>query len=69
MNNKKTAKKIMKKPSTRTTIASAIIIAIVASAAMILGVLQSQTSPSALAQSYGSNGTTESNNSKLYCIS
>ena len=48
----------MKKPSTRTTIASAIIIAIVASAAMILGVLQSQTSPSALAQSYGSNGTT-----------
>ena len=32
MNNKKTAKKIMKKPSTRTTIASATIIAIVASA-------------------------------------
>ena len=48
----------MKKPSTRTTIASATIIAIVASAAMILWVLQSQTSPSALAQSYGSNGTT-----------
>jgi len=48
----------MKKPSTRTTIASAIIIAIVASAAMILGVLQGQTSPSSLAQSYGSNGTT-----------
>ena len=69
MNNKKTAKKIMKKPSTRTTIASATIIAIVASAAMILGVLQSQTSPSALAQSYGSNGTTADNNSKLYCIS
>jgi hypothetical protein len=58
MNNKKTTKKIMKKPSTRTTIASATIIAIVASAAMILGVLQSQTSPSALAQSYGNNGTT-----------
>jgi flagellar basal body-associated protein FliL len=48
----------MKKPSTRTTIASAIIIAIVASAAMILWVLQGQTSPSSLAQSYGSNGTT-----------
>ncbi|MGA8912010.1 MAG: hypothetical protein WB443_04030 [Nitrososphaeraceae archaeon] len=58
MNNKKTTKKIMKKPSTRTTIASAIIIAIVASAAMIIGVLQSQTSPSALAQSYGNNGAT-----------
>jgi len=58
MNNKKTTKKILKKPSTRITIASAAIIAIVASAAMILWVLQSQTSPSALAQSYGSNGTT-----------
>jgi len=57
MNNKKTTK-ILKKPSTRITIASAAIIAVVASAAMILWVLQSQTSPSALAQSYGSNGTT-----------
>ena len=56
----------MKKPSTRTTIASAIIIAIVASAAMILGVLQSQTSPSALAQSYGSNGTTTTTATPLY---
>jgi hypothetical protein len=57
MNNKKTAKKIMKKPSTRTTIASATIIAIVAAYAMILG-MRSEISPSALAQSYGSNGTT-----------
>jgi len=48
----------MKRPSTRTTIASTTIIAIVASAAMILGVLQSQISQNALAQSYGSNGTT-----------
>ncbi|HET7390798.1 MAG TPA: hypothetical protein VFJ51_08230 [Nitrososphaeraceae archaeon] len=58
MNNKKTTKEIMKKPSTRTTIASTTIIAIVASATMILGVLQSQTSQNALAQTYGSNGTT-----------
>ena len=48
----------MKRPSTRTTITSTTIIAIVASAAMILGVLQSQTSQDALAQTYGSSGTT-----------
>jgi len=58
MNNKKITKEIMIRPSTRTTIALTTIIAIVASAAMILGVLQSQISQNALAQSYGSNGTT-----------
>ncbi|MBV9666825.1 MAG: hypothetical protein JO327_01710 [Nitrososphaeraceae archaeon] len=57
MNNKKTTKETMKKPS-RTTIASTTIIAIIASAAMILGVLQNQTSHNALAQTYGSSGPT-----------
>jgi plastocyanin len=57
MNNKKTTKTMMKKPS-RTTIASATIIPIIASAAMILGVLPNQTSHNALAQTYGSSGTT-----------
>ena len=57
MNKKKTTKETMKKPS-RTTIASTTIIAIIASAAMILGVLQNQTSHNALAQTYGSSGPT-----------
>ena len=42
---------MMKRPPTRTKITSTTIIAIVASAAMILGVLQSKTSQDALAQS------------------
>ena len=46
---------------------AATIIAIVASYAMILG-MRSEISQNALAQSYGSNGTTGSNNSKLCCI-
>ena len=57
MNNKKTTKIMMKKPS-RTTIASATIIAIIALTAMILGVLPNQISHNALAQIYGSSGTT-----------
>jgi plastocyanin len=54
MNNKK----IIKTTKPSIIVASATIIAIVASATMILGVLQSQTSQNALAQTYGSNGTT-----------
>jgi plastocyanin len=54
MNNKK----IIKTTKPSIIIVSATIIAIVASATMILGVLQSQTSQNALAQTYGSNGTT-----------
>jgi plastocyanin len=54
MNNKK----IIKTTKPSIIIASATIIAIVASATMILGALQSQTSQNALAQTYGSNGTT-----------
>jgi plastocyanin len=54
MNNKK----IIKTTKPSIIIASATIIAIVAAATMILGVLQSQTSQNALAQTYGSNGTT-----------
>jgi plastocyanin len=54
MNNKK----IIKTTKPSIIIASATIIAIVASATMILGVLQSQTSQNALAQTYVSNGTT-----------
>ena len=54
MNNKK----IIKTAKPSIIVASATIIAIVASATMILGVLQSQTSQNALAQTYGSNGTT-----------
>jgi len=65
MNNKKITKEIMIRPSTRTTIALTTIIAIVASAAMILGVLQSQISQNALAQSYGSNGTTSTQQQTL----
>ena len=57
MNNKKTTKIMMKKPS-RTTIASATIIAIIALTATILGVLPNQISHNALAQIYGSSGTT-----------
>ena len=59
MNNKKIITKTMMKKSS-TIIAAATIIAIVASSAMILG-MQSEISQNALAQSYGSNGTTAVN--------
>ena len=48
----------MKKPST--IIVAATIIAVVASASMIVG-MQNLISQNALAQGYGSNGTTEAN--------
>jgi hypothetical protein len=55
---------MMKRPSTRTIIASTTIIVIVTFAAIILGVLQSQFSQDAPSQSYGSNGTTSSTTAK-----
>ena len=65
MNNKKiiTKTKTMMKNSS-TIIAAATIIAIVASYAMILG-MRSEISQNALAQSYGSNGTTAESDSAV----
>ena len=69
MNNKKTIGK--ERPTTRATTV-ACTIAIVACAALILG-MQNQISHYALAEvGYGSNGTTmgaASSNNKLFCIS
>jgi hypothetical protein len=58
MNSKKITRTMMKKPST--IIVAATIIAVVASASMIVG-MQNLISQNALAQGYGSNGTTAAN--------
>ena len=58
MNSKKITRTMMKKPST--IIVAATIIAVVASASMIVG-MQTLISQNALAQGYGTNGTTSAN--------
>ena len=58
MNSKKITRTMMKKPST--IIVAATIIAVVASASMIVG-MQNLISQNALAQGYGTSGTTSAN--------